>query len=134
MLIVGVGLGKLVAYQAWSEMGQRGNTIDILGLNIGAVNGSAFNAANLLFVRRRNSSLSIFVLAHVAIITAVSLVIGKSITSDRLGERGVTLRLSDEHKHPKCGISRWESWLGLFQVRSDLGLVNQQRHEFDLSI
>ena len=81
MLIVGVGLVKLVAYQAWSEMRQRGNTIDVLGLNIGTVNGSALNAVNLLFFRRRNRSLGMFVLTHVAIITAISLVVGKSIST-----------------------------------------------------
>ena len=81
MLIVGVGLVKLVAYQAWSTMRQQGNTIDTLSLNIGAINGSASNAANLLFLRRRNRSPGLFVLIHVAIITAISLVVGKSITT-----------------------------------------------------
>ena len=81
MLIFGVGLAKLVSYQAWSAMRQRGNTIDTLGLNIGAVKGSASDAANLLLLRRRNMSLGVFVLAHVAIITAISLVVGKSITT-----------------------------------------------------
>ena len=81
MLIFGVGLVKLVAYQAWSAMRQRGNTIDILGLNIGAVKGSASDAANLLFLRRRNRTLGVFVLTHVAILTAISLVVGKSINT-----------------------------------------------------
>ena len=81
MLIVGVGLMKLVAYQAWSAMRQRGNTIDILGLNIGALKGSASDAANLLLLRRGNRSLGVFVLIHVAIISAISLVVGKSITT-----------------------------------------------------
>ena len=81
MLIFGVGLVKLVAYQAWSAMQQRGKTIDILDLNIGVAKGSASDAANLLLLRRRNRSLGVFVLAHVAIITAISLVVGKSITT-----------------------------------------------------
>ena len=81
MLIFGVGLTKLVAYQAWSAMRQRGNTIDILGHNLGAVNGSASDAAFLLLLRWRNMSLGVFVLTHVAIITAISLVIGKSIST-----------------------------------------------------
>ena len=81
MLIFGVGLVRLVAYQAWSAMQQRGNTIDILDLNVGVVNGSAFAAANLLLLRKRNRSLGVFVLAHVAIISAISLVVGKSITT-----------------------------------------------------
>ena len=81
MLIFGVGLTKLVAYQAWSAMRQRGNTIDILGHSLGAVNGSASDAAFLLLLRWRNMSLGVFVLTHVAIITAISLVIGKSIST-----------------------------------------------------
>ena len=81
MLIVGVGLVKLVAYQSWSAMRQRGNTIDTLDLNIGALKGSASDAANLLLLRRRNRSLGVFVLIHVAIIAAISLVVGKSITT-----------------------------------------------------
>ena len=80
MLIFGVGLVKLVAYQAWSAMQQRGNTIDILGLNIGVVNGSAFAAAKLLLLRRRNRSLCVFMLTHVAIITAIPLIVGRSLT------------------------------------------------------
>ena len=81
MLIFGVGLVKLVAYQAWSAMRQRGSTIDVLGLNIGAVKGSVSDAANLLLLRRQNRSLGVFVLTHVAIITAISLVVGKSIAT-----------------------------------------------------
>jgi hypothetical protein len=81
MLIFGVGLVRLVAYQAWSAMQQRGNTIDILGLNIGVINGNASAAANLLLLRRRNRSLGMFVLTHVAIISAISFVVGKSITT-----------------------------------------------------
>ena len=81
MLLFGVGLVRLVAYQAWSAMQQRGSTIDILGLNIGVVKGSASDAANLLLLRRRNRSLGVFVLTHVAIISAISFVVGKSITT-----------------------------------------------------
>ena len=81
MLIFGVGLVRLVAYQAWSAMQQRGSTIDILGLNIGVVKGSASDAASLLFLRRQNRSLGVFVLTHVAIIIVISLVVGKSITT-----------------------------------------------------
>ena len=81
MLIFGVGLVKLVAYQAWSAMQQRGNTIDLLDLNIGVVKGSASDAANLLLLRRQNRSLGMFVLTHVAIISAISFVVGKSITT-----------------------------------------------------
>ena len=81
MLVFGVGLVKLVACQAWSAMRQRGNTIDILGLDLGDVKGSASDAANLLLLRRRNMTLDVFVLTHVAIITAISLVVGKSITT-----------------------------------------------------
>jgi hypothetical protein len=62
-------------------MQQRGNTIDIMGLNIGVVKGSVSDAANLLLLRRWNKSLGVLVLAHVAIITAISLVVGKSITT-----------------------------------------------------
>ena len=80
-LIFGVGLVRLVAYQAWLAMQQRGSTIDILGLNIGIVKGSASDVANLLFLRRQSRSLSVFVLTHAAIITAISLVVGKSITT-----------------------------------------------------
>ena len=81
MLIAGVGLVKLVAYQSWSIMRQRGNTIDILDLNIGTLKGSAYDAANLLLLGRRNRLLGVFVLIHVAIIAAISLVVGKSITT-----------------------------------------------------
>ena len=81
MLIFGVSLVRLVAYQAWSAMRQRGKTIDILDLNIGVVKGSAFDAANLLLLRRRNRSQGVFVLTHIAIITAISLVVDKSITT-----------------------------------------------------
>ena len=81
MLIFGVGLMKLVAYQAWSEMRQRGNTVDILGLSLGAVKGSASDAVFLLLLRRRNMSLGVFVLTHIVIITAISLVVGKSIST-----------------------------------------------------
>ena len=82
MLIVGVGLVKLVGYQSWSVMRQRGNTIDILALNIGAMKGSASDAANLLVLQRQNRSLlGVFVLTHAAIIAAISLVVGKSITT-----------------------------------------------------
>ena len=80
MLIAGVGLVKLVGYQSWSVMRQRGNTIDILDLNIGALKGSAYDAANLLLLGRRNRLLGVFVLIHVAIIAAISLIVGKSIS------------------------------------------------------
>ena len=81
MLIVGVGLVKLVGYQSWLTMQQRGNTFDILDLNIGALKGSASDAANLLVLQRQNRSLlGVFVLTHAAIIAAISLVVGKSIT------------------------------------------------------
>ena len=62
-------------------MRQQGNTIDILRLSIGAINGSALNAAILSFLGRRNRSLGLFVLTHIAIITAISLVAGKSIAT-----------------------------------------------------
>ena len=81
MVIFGVGLVKPVAYQSWSTMRQRGNTIDILDLNIRALKGSASDAANLLLLRRRNRSLGVFVLIHAAIIAAISLVVGKTITT-----------------------------------------------------
>ena len=81
MLIVGVGLMRLVAYQAWSTMRQRGNAINVLDLNIGALKGSSSDAANLLLLRSRNRSLGVFVLIHTAIIAAISLVVGKSITT-----------------------------------------------------
>ena len=88
MLIFGVGLMKLVGYQAWSAMQQRGNTIDILGHNLGAVKGSASDAAFLLLLRRRDMSLGVFVLTHVAIIIAISLVIGKSISTVLITDTG----------------------------------------------
>ena len=50
MLIFGIGLVRLVAYQAWSAMQQQRGTIDILGLNIGLIKGSTSDAANLLFL------------------------------------------------------------------------------------
>ena len=81
MHVFGVGLVKIVAYQSWSAMRQRGNTIDILDLNIGALKGSAYDAATLLLLRERNRSLGVFVLTHLAIIAAISLVVGKSITT-----------------------------------------------------
>ena len=81
MLIFGVGLVKLVAHQSWSAMRQRGNTIDMLALNMGAMRGSASDAASLLLLQRGNRSLGVFVLTHIAIITAISLVVGKSITT-----------------------------------------------------
>ena len=81
MLIFRIGLVRLVAYQAWSAMQQRRGTIDILGLSIGVVKGSASDAVNLLFLRRWNRSLGMFVLTHAAIIIAISLVVGRSITT-----------------------------------------------------
>ena len=91
MLIFGVGLVKLVAYQSWSTMRQQGNTINILDLNIGALKGSAYDAANILLLRSRNRSLGMFVLIHVAIIAAISLVVGKSITTTVTDARSVEL-------------------------------------------
>ena len=60
MIVFGVGLVKLVAYQAWSGMRQRGNTIDGLSLNIGVINGSAYNAVKLLFLKPGNRFLGAF--------------------------------------------------------------------------
>ena len=99
MIVFGVGLVKLVAYQAWSGMRQRGNTIDNITLNVGVINGSAYNAGKLLFLKR-NRFLGGFFLVHFAIITAISLVVGFSIsTLKNYKEHEVRIQLSHERNH-----------------------------------
>ena len=99
MIVFGVGLVKLVAYQAWSGMRQRGNTIDNITLNVGVINGSAYNAGKLLFLKR-NRFLGGFFLVHFAIITAISLVVGFSIsTLKNYKEHEVRIQLSHEGNH-----------------------------------
>ena len=68
---------KLVAYQAWLGMRQRGNTIDDLSLNIGVINGNAYNAVKLLVLKRGNRFLGGFFLVHFAI----TIIVGFSIST-----------------------------------------------------
>ena len=134
MLIFGVGLVKLVAYQAWSAMRQRGNTIDILSLNIGVVNGSAYAAANLLLHRRRNRSLGVFVLTHVAIISAISFVVGKSITTvtdagsvDLLFD--YPMNISFLNKDQAVGIIEFgPTWVWLYKDTADLNAIYDETY------
>ena len=134
MLTFGVGLVKLVAYQAWSAMRQRGNTIDILGLNIGVVNGSAYAAANLLLHRRRNRSLGVFVLTHVAIISAISFVVGKSI--NRVTDAGSVdllfnypMNISFLNEEGSFGVIEFgPTWFWLYKDAADLNALYNETY------
>ena len=140
MIIFGVGLVKLVAYQAWSAMRQRGNTIDILGLNIGVVNGSAYAAANLLLHRRRNRSLGVFALAHIAIITAISFVFGKSVIAitnagsvDLLFDYPQNISFLNEDGY--FGVIEFgPTWIWLYKSAADLNALYNETYSGTLVI
>ncbi|KAF9459411.1 hypothetical protein BDZ94DRAFT_1239268 [Collybia nuda] len=82
MLVASMGLLKLSAYQAWFIMMRDGNTMDNLDLTLGAIRGSLLDAARLTF-RKRNRLLSVFVLGQLGVTTAITLIIGLSITRDK---------------------------------------------------
>ncbi|KAF8996752.1 hypothetical protein BDQ17DRAFT_1429549 [Cyathus striatus] len=78
VLIAAYGLLRLSAYQSWFIMMQNGNTIKNFDLNLGAIKGSFIDAIRLL-LKRGNRWLSLFVLAQLAVNSAITLLVGLSV-------------------------------------------------------
>ncbi|KDR68866.1 hypothetical protein GALMADRAFT_1353280 [Galerina marginata CBS 339.88] len=78
LVLASFGLLKLSAFQSWFILMKHGNTIDNLDLHLGAIKGSAFDAARLL-LRKRNFILSLLVLALISIDSGINLFVGLSI-------------------------------------------------------
>lgn len=98
MIIAGIGLLKLSAFQSWFIMMERGNTIHNLDLNLGAIKGSLLDACQLL-LRKGNRVLSFLVLMNIGISAAVSLIVGLSIARTG-GEKSLTFSFASISRFP----------------------------------
>ena len=81
MLVAGIGLTRLYSYQAWLILMRDGNSIQNLDYNLGALKGSLLDACRLI-LRKGNRGLSALLFGLLLVDTAVSLVIGFSISRD----------------------------------------------------
>lgn len=83
ILISGLGLTKLIACQSCLSIGRTDTTIEVLELNMGAINGRLKDSVQLL-LKSRNYSLGAFALASIAIFNSISLIVGLSIPTPTL--------------------------------------------------
>ncbi|KAF9522292.1 hypothetical protein CPB83DRAFT_899768 [Crepidotus variabilis] len=102
-LIASMGLLKLSAYQAWFVLMRDGNTMDSLDLSLGAIRGSFIDAGRLVF-RRRDRWVGAYILGQLGVVTAISLIIGLSITRDQI-TRALVFTYSGNTEFPNSSIN-----------------------------
>lgn len=108
MLVTGIGLMQLSAYQAWFLMMRPGgNTMANLDLNLGAIRGSFLDATRLAF-RKGNRWLSAIILSQLVIGAAISLIISFSIIREK-GTRLLTFTYPGNTQFPNSDLGHLNS-------------------------